>query len=71
MRGEHSIDLTTRFDRYGSSPHARGTLNASTQTTSIGTVHPRMRGEHEDCGYLKNDALTVHPRMRGEHSMVS
>ena len=75
MCGEHHNRLPSSRsrDKYGSSPHVRGTRWRYPQSIGLGivlTVHPRMCGEHHMVSARIGKISAVHPRMCGEHNLI-
>mgnify|MGYP001641353420 CR=1 FL=1 len=70
MRGEHHFGHRVHTDRYGSSPHARGTRRPQSCLLRGGRFIPACAGNtlHPVLLLL---ILSVHPRMRGEHRNTS
>ena len=70
MRGEHPSSSPSRFGLRGSSPHARGALDALVgQRVSPGII-PACAGS-TTCGVCALGPPRDHPRMRGEHCGIS
>ena len=65
MRGEQVLQPRQSARRFGSSPHARGTVRADVQTGQARRFIPACAGNSPDFVYAAL-ARPVHPRMRGE-----
>ncbi len=66
MRGEHHRRAIRRVIRYGSSPHARGTLGSTWHGQRLRRFIPACAGNTWNPN-AANLRASVHPRMRGEH----
>ena len=66
MRGEHPFPPVRAALRWGSSPHARGALDALHMASLKGGIIPACAGS-TDCADTKGARRKDHPRMRGEH----
>ena len=65
-RGEHSVDILSRYAHFGSSPLARGTLTARRNTSPPKRLIPARAGNTAR-GTGSIWGLAAHPRSRGEH----
>ena len=70
MRGERRIDQDMIHAHFGSSPHARGTLNGVLDPQIPLRFIPACAGNARPC-YDIRSRVPVHPRMRGERQPIS
>ena len=66
MRGEHLKALASTFTSKGSSPHARGTLEAVSGEGEYRGIIPACAGNTNEA-WRQWSGVRDHPRMRGEH----
>ena len=69
MRGEHAAGIAASDNMQGSSPHARGALDASTLDRFEYGIIPACAGSTAEA-IVHISQYGDHPRMRGEHSFV-
>ncbi len=69
MRGEHTSTMCRTMTRYGSSPHAWGTLHSKLSALRVHRFIPTCVGNTARPG-LCVPLSPVHPHMRGEHAGV-
>ena len=70
MRGEHSTRRWRSTGRYGSPPHARGTLARATAEICRLRITPACAGNTRSTGPARWTG-SDHPRMRGEHTVAA
>ena len=70
MRGEHILATIRLLHPAGSSPHARGTRNASRCAGTRPGIIPACAGNTVRLACCRG-RIGDHPRMRGEHAVLS